>query len=306
MAGTSYFNAGSRSGGGESPFYKLKPIPMTQKTNWGDGAFTTNAQLYVLRSGVTNNVFKIDEQAVCYLASVSSTGSATNINTVTYSSLLSGAASTCFHLNSADQCLYVLIRITNSFQLIKISDSSGLATALGSSFTPANPSRWPLSLQEGNATRYRATMEVDGSGHIRVYMEGYYHQINKTTWAIVSQDNVVSVGYSLNTTSYYRNTLGVATHSLQHNLTSQRDRTTLPRVVSSTSGVIADRVFPTSWLVSNGAVYEDNSHPILVDNDKVWLGNYLSTNSGSVSIGYVYRSDFDSFLQSIVDWYVGV
>lgn len=301
---TSYF--GNRSAAmGDGPFYKLKKIPLLNKTNVERSSTIgnpsdTDAGIPVWRAAVANNVFTVLTTSTLKLSSINSAGTETviaNIDTTTY---LASSVIVGLHLNTIDQCLYVLIGASGTtFRLIKVSDSGGAVTTIGSSFTPATTVNWP------STTQSFGTCYVDSGGDFRIIYRGFYHRLNKTTGAIVSQDTAITIGsFSLVGTNYLSIDGTTAATQLVGSGVSGTSDTNVPMIVNSASGIINHLTLPTEYIFDSWRQYDNNSSSgiIMVDDDKLYLGDY---DSGAPKFGYVYRADFDQFLQSVVDWYTG-
>ena len=306
MAGTSYFNAGSVGGNGDSPFYKLKPIPLINRTNipkvsnYSSFAYTN---LPVWRSAVANNYFQFDSIfSQVTLFSVNAAGTSSTLGTSTFTSYLTSSNAVAVHLNTTDQCLYVLLYESPQYRLIKVSDAAGTTTAIGSAFTPTTASRWPTHLKDDPAT-----MLDDGTGSIKVMFRGYTHQINKTTGAIVTQDVAVTIGsYSLVNTFYMSLDNAVAVSPIQDTgVGGSSSVLKIPNLVTVDCGQLFDLRL-VSERVTERLVDNSFDTLLLVDNDKIFVGKVDgSSGSGQNIFGYVYRSDFDQFLRSVADWSVG-
>lgn len=305
MAGTSYFNSGSRNAVGESPFYKLKNIPLPSKTNF---SLATNSPsgLPVFRSAVANNVFRTTGSTNIKLVTLNANGTETTVTNVATTTYLAGSVRAVLHLNTTDQCLYVLCVNSGTYQLLKITDGAGTTSTIGSSFTPTTAGNWPTSDTTAGLGS-SGVMYVDGAGHLRVYCNGYYHQINRTTGAIVSQDTAVTIGsYNLKDTTYLTTDSAIASSILSGSPSSNYPYIKFRNITSSISGMINSITFPDNYVLS-GKIQSspsDATYITMVDSDKVFIGS--ATESTNIEpFGYFYRSDFDQFLQSVVDWYAG-
>lgn len=301
---TSYF--GNRSGSsGISPFYQLRNFPLVNKTNYEQISFTAseNNGIPVLRAAAANNRFLFVDTTNLRLVTDNASGTSSTVSTVTVTTLFASSTIVTMHLNTTDQCMYVLLRNgANQLQLIKVTDAGGTSSALGSPFTPATPARWPSNYATDTATMY-----VDGAGHVRVYYRGYYHQINKTTGAIVSQDNAVTIGsYSLINTNYVSNDGTVACSRFEGaNVAGQPD-IILTNLISATSGVAKDLVLPQEYFFAARHTKSNSgaANILMVDSDKIFLGS-IAITAQYTPMGYYYRSDFDQALRSVADWYAG-
>jgi len=252
----------------------------------------------VFRSGVVANrafTFTGTSRVELDLHLINTDGSTSvlaNLDSVSY---LSGSTFQRLYLSSADQCLYCLLQAGTTYQLLKVNDTTGVVTTIGSSFTPATPSNWSLG----------SVMYQDGAGHLLVISRGKYHQLNKTTGAIVSQDVPMVLG----------------TYTTAHlNYLSSDGTTGISRI--STTGVNVGDIwlegftstttgnFPyvnlrnVDALTLSGGSSGFLKDWVFVDSDKIYLGDLWGNNTSN--FGYIYRSDFDEFLQSVVDWFSGV
>jgi len=301
---TSYFNTNNGGGNGISPFHTLKKIPLTNKT-YVERSSTignptdTDGGIPVWRAAVANNVFVILTASTLKLSSINSAGTETIIASIDTATYLASSTIVGIHLNTADQCLYLLINASANYRLIKISDSGGAVTTIGASFAPATAVNWPTS------TGSPATCYVDSGANFRIIYRGVYHTINKSTGAIVTQDTAITVGsFSLVNTNYLSSDGATASTALIGSGVSGVSDTNVPVIVNTTSGIISHLTLPTEYIFDSWRQYDNNSTAgiIMIDDDKLFLGDYDSTTP---KFGYVYRADFDQFLQSVVDWYTG-
>lgn len=306
----SYFNQRGSGTVGTSPFYQIKRLLNPSKTNIQTFASNTiigNEGLDVWRSAVANNNFLLNTTSQVRLRTIDPNGNATTLSDTNATSYLASGEYAAFHLSTSDQCLYCLIENNpTGFALIKINDASGVASAIGSPFTPATPYNWPQQYSSN-----QCTMLVNGLGNIEITFRGHKHQLNKTTGAIISQDVPVVIGSYNATGAEYTTADGTiaSKHLIGFQSAYSGGIVTLPFVVSSSSGFIPSTSIRTSDVFS-GREYDASSsiyNVVPVDSDKLFLGN-LSTASGSNNppFGYVLRADYDQFLQSVVDWALGV
>lgn len=211
----------------------------------------------------------------------------------------SSTAGVAYHMNSTDQCLYVLVQYnagTSHWRLIKISDTTGAVTTIGSDFTPTSPQNWPVfgSFQQG-------CMALDtASGHIKITYNGVYHLLNKSTGAIVTQDAPIpAIG------AYYTSGVNYITADgsigAKGGFVPDGTNTTIttPSLISSSFGVLKPTVFTHTlcrlpWTSST-------FHTI--DSDKLVA---YSTTDGATGTGQklatiLYRSEWDKVLKSTHD-----
>ncbi len=307
MAGTSYFNSGNRVSSSNSPFYQIKPLPLTTKTNteyFSSNSTVQKQGLDVWRTGAANKNFLLSTSSSLVLRTINSNGTTTTVTTTNSASYTGGSGEySVFHLNTADQCLYCLIRQSTTYALIKIGDASGIATAIGGSFTPATPANWP---QQYSADR--PTMFVNGSGNIEITYRGFKHQLNKSTGAIISQDVAISVGsYSAIGCDYLTaDGLTAASSFNTQSLNLEANSVSIPRIVNTSSGIIEMVALSISDIFNSRKIttLNDILNIVRVDSDKMYLGSIVPAAPNP--FGYIYTSDYDQFLQSVVDWYIGV
>lgn len=302
---TTYFNRGTSNNSGSSPFHQLKPIPLLNKTN--TEYFSTNNQVQkqgidVWRVGAANNNFILNTSAQVRLRSINSNGTTTTISDTNATSYLASGEYSALHLNTADQCLYCLIENAPNYAVVKINDSSGVATAIGSSFTPATSSNWPDRYADDSPSMF-----INSSGNLEIIFKGVRHQLNKTTGAIISQDVPIVIGsYSTVGCDYVTADGSAASSHFVIPTTTQPLVVTIQRIVSSSSGVIESTQLDVRDLLKSSTYFNGNrvQKVIMVDLDKLYLGSISVASSGN-PFGYIYRSDYDQMLQSIISWYTG-
>lgn len=270
------------------------------------GGVSKISAIPVIRSGVNNKVFYSGADTDISLLTYSSAGAESTVASISFTTYLASSNVVAYHLNSADTCLYVLLYESPSYQIIKIDDTTGVVTSIGTPFTPTTAANWPLT---GNARG--AGFEVDTvSGHLKLMHNGFTHLIHKTTGAIVSQDVAVTLGAFLAKDVFY------VTQDGSLGLTNQGQgvgidaayRSTLT-LVSSTYGILPYKIIPHS---QSGAVLPlqslsaINSAFSLVDNDKVCLSYIFQSGGASSSSQIIYsRTEFDKYLKSCADFSSG-
>lgn len=298
--GLATFRQGSDSStGGLLPIHKMACVTLPNHIYGHSG-------LPVIRSGIIDKYFNstTDDSVTLYTLSV--VGVATVVATISFNTYLTGGEGAALHLSSADSCLYVLLRNGGDFRLIKIADTTGVVTTIGSSFTPTTAANWPsLSTESGK-------LEVDTvSGHIKVWGIGYTHLINKTTGAIVSQDTLMTIGAFYPKDVRYITQDGSVGVTKTVASTSPIGYVNYPAMIHSTYGIsnptsklnTSDFNLPT---VSGDAIRLFISDFILVDTDKV-CGFYLNNSGSFVTSSKLYlRSEFDSYLKSVALVILGV
>ena len=300
--GLNKFNQWGNTGNGNFLLYQMKPTPLTtQLYGQGNGTYS---YVPVVRSGASDKSFKINSTTTLELYTTSSLGAETLVATITYNTYLASSEACAYHMNSTDTCLYVLLRDANTLRLIKVNDTTGVVTTIGSSFTPTTPTNWPDSDTE------MTLMEVDSvSGHISLKFNGYSHSIHKTTGAIVTQDVSVTIGGFLAKKVRYvtqDGTCGITDNSVS-SLVSEYS---LPSTVHATYGHITGYGVPQA---SFGNIRAGSTADVirvrlrnycLVDNDKILnAGFYGDSNAGWK---LYQRTEFDKLIKSIAELGAGV
>ena len=267
--------------------YKMKVVPVTTKTN--RDASVNTAPFF--RAGATTSAFNLTNSGI----SIYINGATTSI---TYTTYLASAVHNAITMVSADSCMYILINNGSTRQLIKVADTTGVVTAIGSSFTPTTSANWNLP-----------TMKLDTvSGHLKFVSNGFYHLVNKTTGAIVSQDTAISFG------SYDKSNVRYVTQDGTVGLTSVSNSTTgglanFPQMVHQTYGLLPVSRFqpqfnPNLEYQSSGANLllraDDYFH---VDSDKMYLCPY---NIVDINPRIVSLDDFDKYIKSVAELNAGV
>lgn len=299
----------SSANGGNFLLYRMKPLPFPYQlygqgvTNTASGEVNTSWRLPVVRSGASDKSFGDATSGGISLFTTSSVGGSTTTATITYTTYLASSEGVAFHLNSADTCLYVLLEAAGVWRFIKVNDSTGVVTTIGSSFTPPTVANWPSDVN------LHGKMEIDPvSGHLKVTFNGFFHLINKSTGAIVSQDTAIAIGSYLAHRVYYvtvDGTVGVSTVAQAPN-SSDYNRLIVPQMVNSTYGYSTGYAIPsnlTGWL-GNSSIQLRSDRWFLVDNDKVCLGSPSLANDQGVH--FFSRTDWDLFIKSCSDLANGV
>jgi hypothetical protein len=304
--GLNKFNQWGSGSSGNTLLYRPKISPVTNLLYGGGDKIRS---IPVIRAGVNNKVFLANVSTVeIKLLSYTSLGVESTVATITFTTYLAGSQAVATHLNSADTCLYILLLASSSYQLIKINDTSGAVTAIGSSFTPTTAANWPTGMSTGFAG-----MQVDVvSGHIQVRYNGYTHLINKTTGAIVSQDTAIILGSYLARGVFYvtqDGTIGLSNSQPQYGIGAESRA--IPCVISSSYGLSGIRGIPASQdgliLAASETQYPISQTLHLVDSDKLCHSIlYTSTGTNTFTPTMYLRSEFDKYLKSCVDLTSGV
>ena len=306
--GVEYYNqsvSGSSLGGGI--LYRPKPLTLTARL-YGDGSNNVSS-FPVWRSGASDKSFEGTTSTSITLYTTSSTGVRSVVASLSYGTYLSSGVAVAFHLNSADTCLYVLIGYGGSYRFIKINDTTGVVTTIGTAFTPATVANW------GFGAGSKGSLTIDSvSGHLKFVCNGFYHLINKTTGAIVSQDTAISIGSFLASSVFYvtqDGNIGV-TDDLGNASGGAVGFSYFSKLVHSSYGQLGSMILPaaTTGLLDYQAttipLYFNPVYLILVDNDKVCLSYALTNANGAVGAKYYLLSEFDKLVKSIADVGAGV
>lgn len=304
--GLNKFNQWGSGSVGNTPLYRLKPTPVTNLLYGGGNAIRS---LPVIRSGVNNKVFKADiSTQQIQLLSYTSLGVESTVATITFTTYLAGSVVVATHLNSTDSCLYILLFASSNYQLIKINDTTGAVTAIGSPFTPTTALNWPTGMSTGFAG-----MQIDTvSGHVQVRYNGYTHLINKTTGAIVSQNAAITIGSYLAIGVWYLTqdgTIGLSNSQPAYGMGA--GSATIPCLISSSYGLSGIKAIPAT---QDGFIVQptETHYPMhqllhLVDNDKICQSHLYSSSGTNTFTPNIYlRSEFDKYLKSCVDLTSGV
>ena len=291
-----------RQGGsttGSSPYPKLNTYTNPYPTNYWGGSTSfvsqTNYLYYAYRSGAANRGLRVVSSTEVQLISVTSTGIDTVVATIDPTTYLPNAQLIppeviCY--STTDQCWYIILSYVNPtyIRLIKVDDTTGTVTTLGAAFNPTNPLvSWP-SLTNGHTI---SSFYLDNAtGHLKLVCNGFYHLMNKTTGAIVSQDTpltLVSGGYSLLGCGYIT-----------------QDGTVGHGGVSTSTAVTYTRMFGTSGHLGSLSIPDAHlNFPVkflqklnYIDHDKIYVG---AVASGSC-IKVTTVAEYDKFIKAVYDY----
>jgi len=303
--GFNVFNPQSSGGTGSSLLYRMKPLPVTTQL-YGQGT-TNTSTIPVWRSGASQSSFDATSFTGITLYNTSSTGSRTITATITYTTYLASSNAMAYHLNSTDSCLYVLLATSTQLQLVKINDTTGVVTSIGSAITPTTMANW-----NGGVSGNIATMTTDiATGYLKVTFNGFYHMLNKSTGAVVSQNNVISLGSYLARDVFYVTQDGTVGVSIDFGtIVFTNDRVSFPNMVSSSYGHLSAIGLPgtlvggltldyTSQALGGGSFFT-------VDTDKICVSRALINNANAIGAKYYSITDFDKFVQSVANLSAGV
>lgn len=260
----------------------------------------------VVRSGAVT-YFQVTNNTTVLLKNSSS---GATIATITSVASLASSTFINYHLSSVDACLYCLLYDgTGNALVIKISDTTGTVTVLGSSFAVATPAKWAVTPELSFIERV--------GDNLKIISSGVYHEVSTTTGALLSQDTVISTdGYVITPTyisasnNIYAS--GVIRFMDKGSLTYQEGHMNAPTLAKSGIGVVSGLNLPISAPFGSGTgigIYfssTTNVFPIIsIDNDKICFLNY-SGQTGTLPVKVALRSSYDSFLQSVINYAAGV
>lgn len=290
-----YFGSSFGSANSSDLFYRMKQVPLLNMKNTSAGI--SNRHIPVMRSASTNYFNVASTTSIQLLNSVGSSLIATITSTVVFASSQFSA----FYLDSTDQCLYVLLENNTQLQLAKINDTTGAVTTIGSPFTPANFTNWPRSA----TTQSWGWMEKNISGNIQVQNNGLIHVVDITTGAIISEDTPITVSdYPVSSINYISSDgLIVAGTSWGYpeGTSTLLETVLLPRVVSQLCGAKdLTLVYNTGFTLRPTA---STARAIAIDDTHLC---FMSEDSASVGHKIIKRTDWERFLESVVNFHAGL
>lgn len=228
------------------------------------------------------------------------------ITATNFTSVIAGAKIYALHLNSTDQCMYVVYKGNDGLiRLSKINDATGVVTHIGSGFTPATPANWG----------YPANLEII-SGDLRFTYNGKSHTLDKTTGAVVTQDNVFTLaGYADISANYL--SLDNSTYSsggfyiFPVNSAMADSMLQAPRIANPVTGIITEKYIREELILGTNLYGRGTVggtlhliHATLVDSDKICF--YVDVSGVGLPINVTLRSSYDSFISSIVTYWSGL
>lgn len=219
---------------------------------------------------------------------------------VDFNTVTAGARWLTMCISSADSCMYVVVRGTDTLiRLVKVSDTTGAITSIGSGFTPSTPTNWQLF----------STLEDLGTS-IRLKCNGVYHDIVKATGAVASEDTAFGIVNALLPSAVYTSLDGsiVASNLYYLNTVAYTHDMLTPEISHASVGTI-DNLSVSSGDVFGSYITAGGSttgvYPIvLVDNDKIAFSGIYSGANPPIHIAT--RVSYDAFLQSIVNYAAGL
>lgn len=260
----------------------------------------------VVRSGVVT-YFQVTDNTTVLLKNSSS---GATIATITAVASLASATFRTYHLSSVDACLYCLLYDgAGNALVIKINDTTGAVTAIGSSFAVATGVNWLVTPETGFIERIGDTLKITSAG--------VYHEVSVTTGALISQDNTISTGGYVITPTYISASNSVYASGVvrlldKSSLIYQEGHMNAPTLVTVDVGVVTGLNLPISAPFGSGTgvgIYSTstvNVFPIIsIDNDKICFLNYLGLQ-GAFPVKVALRSSYDGFLQSVINYAAGV
>ena len=123
-------------------FSRIKPYPTPNI----QGLLPSGA-VPVVRSGNKNYftpvAYSLSDPNMARYITLHSTNPVALITTVDLNTITAGGRFLAMALSSLDQCMYVVLQGTDTLiRLIKILDTTGAVTVIGSGFSPDTPSNW--------------------------------------------------------------------------------------------------------------------------------------------------------------------
>lgn len=202
-------------------------------------------------------------------------------------------------ISSIDQCMYALLRGTDTLiRLVKISDTTGAVTQIGSGFTPTTPANWQM---------INGTLE-DVAGVIRYRCLGKYQDIDKTTGAAITEDTSFSLTNYLDVDTNYISLDGTIVSGLMFYLSTASSYNLWTPVTSHASTGMIDRKHVSGEVVFGSHVVNTSTtwrySAVMIDNDKMAFTYILS--GGDAPVAVTTRTSYDAFLQSIVNYAAGL
>lgn len=292
------FGANNNSG---AIFSRVKSLPTPNMLR-----AMSNNDIPVVRSGVVT-YFQITDNTTVLLKNSSS---GATIATVTAIASLASSTFKTYHLSSVDSCLYCLLYDgAGNARVIKINDTTGAVTPLGSAFAVATPANWVITPESSFIERVGDNLKIIGNG--------VYHEVSTTTGVLLTQDNAISSGGYVITPTYVSASSNIYASGVirlmdKSSLIYQDGHINAPILAQTGVGVVTGLNLPISAPFGTGtgigifSTSTVNVFPIIsVDNDKVCFINY-SGQQGSLPVKVALRSSYDSFLQSVINYAAGV
>lgn len=304
--GVEYYNPSSNSSGNLTSLYRPKILTYTNHVSpkhwpfWRSGA--SDKYLKTSNTNINDEGFELHS----YTSTTDTTVASWRYDSLTGAP---AAARACaYHMNSTDQCVYILVAYNSGsthWAFLKINDTTGANTSIGSYFIPTTPTNWPQFSD-------KADMIVDPvSGHLKLIYNGVYHLVNKTTGAIVSQDTPITIGsYSMKGVYYVTTdgSLGVTANG--YNL-ADASSNSYPSLISASGVLPSTQVSNTlstfAWRTGYGNQVIISGILNTVDTDK--LAIFMTSNGSGgpfITATTLYRTEFDKMLKSYQDYITAV
>jgi len=301
--GYNIFGNKNSNNNGYSPIYQPKLVVNPYNTYNSTGSASPSTMRNVLpnwRSGASNLFYNCEGGASAVLETVSSLGVVSTVTSTSFSSILASSVQyPVFTYSSVDQCYYFLLWQGSTKRLCKMNDTTGVLSAIGSSFTPVTSRNWSEFSSGADISGGQLLLDPI-SGHLKYIHNGVYHLMNKTTGAIVSQDNPLitsGIASGIMGCNYLTEDSTLATTPVM-NAGSYYTYNICPRMVG-TLGTVGGVVMPAS-------VMGYNNQPSVcgtIDSDKLVVSLYPnSVISTQIVPQVVLRSEYDRYLKSIYDY----
>lgn len=292
------FGAGNSQQG---VFSRIKPYPTPNI----QGILSNDSPIPTVRSG-NKNYF----QPVLYSSGHADTNRYMRLQTtnpiamvteVDFNSITAGCRWKALCISSTDMCMYAIAIGTDTLiRLIKISDTTGAVTEIGSGFAADVGSDW---------SQY-STLEDLGTTLIFKAQSSTYNVIDKATGTSITQNTAFGITNAKFTGATYTSLDGtIVAGSLYHLSTVAYNYQMFTPIVAHAGvgvvrelGVSYETVFGTHQNGGGSTAYTYGL--VMVDNDKLAIvGNIAGVNP---PVHITTRQSYDAFLQSIVNYAAGL
>ena len=284
-------------------FTRIKPYPTPNVQS-----IVSDGGIPVVRSGnknyfIFNRTTTNGDAAYRTVLSLYTTNPDALVVAFDFTSIVASAKILAAWLSSSDQAMFIVYKgVDGLIRLSSMNDNTGAMTHIGSGFTPTTPANWSFG-----------KLELIG-GDLKYTYNGKYHTLNKTTGAVISQDNVFGLAGYATTGADYVSLDGAIYSTGDLRATTLNTNSVLngailiPKVASTVCGVIESK-YTTIVDVFGAVNYGYSSTPfpfdvVLVDNDKMAFTSFISQHG--IPLNMVLRASYDEFLSSVVNWWGGL
>jgi len=310
MSNSADFFPGSSGGG-------FITTPMTPKliSGWS-GSLGDDSLIPVARSG-QNAHFSLPSSISGSLLLVNAETGSTIATIAATAVIANGQWCDVFYYDSSDQGLYVLVKNSSAgtYQLARISDTTGSVTTIGTAFAVTTGANWPTTSTingAGFASRFGTSLTIRFRTSA---ISNVQHVLNITTGEIVSQDGLATVNsvaqpafavplyitadgkISISDIQFQSNGLGV----IVNNLCDGTYRFGSARAVG---GVMVNpgEIFGAPLKNANASCFIR-----MIDTDTVVITRSSASGTGDALSRTVYpRTELDRVLADIKNFYKGV